>query len=71
MYKEANIAAALYEKIANFDYPIDKLDVKFLLEADDIETKSTLEKLKMPSNFQIIVMDACLPKTKNQKENFV
>lgn len=70
MYKEANIAAALYEKIVNFDYPIDKLDVKFLLEADDIETKSTLEKLKMPSNFQIIVMDACLPKTKPRACNY-
>ena len=70
MYKEANIAAALYEKIANFDYPIDKLDVKFLLEADDIETKSTLEKLKMPSNFQIIIMDACLPKTKPRACNY-
>ncbi len=54
LYQEENIVAQLVASIEALDYPRDKLDVKILLEPDDIETRQALERLTLPSYFEVL-----------------
>lgn len=64
LYKEANIAGKIVKNMAALDYPMDKLDIKLLLEPDDHETVDTVRKLDLPSCYDVIVVPESEPKTK-------
>ena len=51
------------------DYPIEKLDVKFVLEADDRATKRALDRLDLGPPFEIIVAPSVGPRTKPKALN--
>lgn len=70
MYKEANIAEQLIDRIRAIDYPLERLDVKILLEQDDTATIEAMRSLNLPEQFEILVMDPCLPKTKPRACNY-
>ncbi len=64
LYKERNVAKNILASLAKLDYPHDKLDVKFLLEADDPETLVALKEAGIPSWSEVVVVPAGQPKTK-------
>jgi glycosyltransferase XagB len=64
LYKERNVARNILVSLARLDYPADRLDVKFLLEADDAETCDALLAAGVPAWAEIVVVPLAQPKTK-------
>jgi len=64
LYKEAVLFNQLVASLSALDYPYDKLDIIFLLEADDKETINAVKKQPLPSCFRLLIIPAGYPKTK-------
>jgi cellulose synthase/poly-beta-1,6-N-acetylglucosamine synthase-like glycosyltransferase len=66
---EANIVARLIEALDALDYPKRKLDIKIVVERDDVETLTTLAAMRLPSRYDIIVAPPGAPGTKPRALN--
>jgi len=64
MYREREVAKNILINLAALDYPQDKLDVKFMLEADDPDTLPALQAAGIPAWAEAIVVPPGQPKTK-------
>jgi len=69
LYHEANIVNELVAAIRALDYPPEKLDVKFVLEPDDHETRRALVRLELGPPFDIITAPPVGPRTKPKALN--
>lgn len=69
LYKEARIARRLVAMLDRIDYPRAKLDIKFVLEKDDFETRRALESLPLAPIYEIIVAPNGQPRTKPRALN--
>jgi cellulose synthase/poly-beta-1,6-N-acetylglucosamine synthase-like glycosyltransferase len=69
LYREAAVADHIVEAIRALDYPPEKLDIKFVLEADDADTRRAFARLELGSSFEIIVVPAIGPRTKPKALN--
>lgn len=70
MYKESEVIPHLLENIEQLDYPKAKLDVRLLIEEDDLEAQHILKEMKLPPYYTIIVVPHSLPKTKPKACNY-
>lgn len=70
MYKEPDVLPILAGALRKLDYPISKLDVKLVLEADDIETIEAAKQLGLEAFFEIIRVPPSQPKTKPKACNY-
>ena len=70
VYKEAEVIQYLIERINQMDYPKYKLDVRILLEEDDVETIEVINKMHLPSHFTPVIVPYSLPKTKPKACNY-
>lgn len=64
LYRETAVADKILRNLGELDYPHDKLDVKFLLEADDEETLEALTTAGVPDWAEVLVVPDAQPKTK-------
>ena len=69
LYREVNVARNILVSLERLDYPRDKLDVKFLLEADDPSTREALMAVfnaqgGIPPWAELLVVPHAQPKTK-------
>lgn len=64
MYKEPEVATKIIQTLDNIDYPHDKLDVKLLLEEDDIATRKCVAGATLPDCVSVVVVPHAMPKTK-------
>jgi len=69
-YKEPEVLEQLLRSIAEMEYPKDKLDVKLLLEADDLATIDAAYKMGADETVEIIVVPAAQPRTKPKALNY-
>jgi cellulose synthase/poly-beta-1,6-N-acetylglucosamine synthase-like glycosyltransferase len=69
LYKEAAVAPQLVRALDRFDYPRAKLDVKFVIEADDEATGAALREHPPRAPHEIIVAPAGGPRTKPRALN--
>jgi glycosyltransferase XagB len=69
LYHEANVVDNLVTAIRALDYPPEKLDVKFVLEADDHDTKRALARLDLGPPFAVITAPPVGPRTKPKALN--
>jgi glycosyltransferase XagB len=70
LYKEARAIKHIIGAIENIDYPSDKLDIKLVVEADDIETIAAIKNIKPDYHFEIIKVPTSLPRTKPKALNY-
>jgi len=70
LYKEAATLPHLVDALLDLDYPRDRLDIKILLEEDDIETKTLAEKLCSAPCFDLVHVPDSLPRTKPKACNY-
>jgi cellulose synthase/poly-beta-1,6-N-acetylglucosamine synthase-like glycosyltransferase len=52
------------------DYPVDKLQVLFLTEQDDVETRDAIRAMNLPSYFRILTVPDGQPRTKPRACNY-
>jgi glycosyltransferase XagB len=70
MYREARMLPMLAQSLRNLDYPLGKLDIKLVLEADDQETVAAARMLGLEGVFEVIRVPPSLPKTKPKACNY-
>jgi len=70
LYREAAVLHQLVDAIDRLDYPKAKLDVKLLLEDDDVETIQAARTRRLPAHFQLVLVPAGEPRGKPRACNF-
>ncbi len=70
LYDEAEIVDELVAALAALDYPRDKLDILIILEADDVATRVSFERVRLPTHMRILVVPSGQPRTKPRALNF-
>jgi cellulose synthase/poly-beta-1,6-N-acetylglucosamine synthase-like glycosyltransferase len=69
VYREAASIADLVASLKQINWPAEKLDVKLVVEADDVETQAAIARLDLPPWFDVIVAPAAGPRTKPKALN--
>ncbi len=69
LYREARIVRKLTAALDAIDYPACKLDIKLVIECDDVETREAFESLALPARYEILVVPEGKPKTKPRALN--
>jgi cellulose synthase/poly-beta-1,6-N-acetylglucosamine synthase-like glycosyltransferase len=70
LHKEAAIARQLVQAMCRLDWPISRLEVLYVCEADDNATIEALLAVGLPSHHRIIKVPAGSPRTKPKALNF-
>jgi len=70
LFKEHEVLPDLIEALKMLDYPATKLDIKIILESIDVETIEIAKALKLPGNFDIIIVPEGGPRTKPKALNY-
>lgn len=68
--EEATVLPVLTDALERLDYPKDRLDVKLLLEADDVATIQAARAAHLPSYMEIVVVPVAEPRTKPKACNY-
>ncbi|MGX1308005.1 cellulose synthase/poly-beta-1,6-N-acetylglucosamine synthase-like glycosyltransferase [Amorphus suaedae] len=69
LYREASSVAALIASLRRLDYPRDRLDVLYLLEPDDAETRAAFDAVTLPPGHRVVVVPSEGPRTKPKALN--
>lgn len=69
LYREAATVPKLVHALKNIDYPTEQLDVIFLTEQDDTDTRAALRRLVLPEHWPILVLPDGQPRTKPRALN--
>ena len=70
MYKESQVIPDLILNLENLDYPKAKLDVRLLIENDDVEALQVLKSMNLPPYYSVLIVPDSIPKTKPKACNF-
>lgn len=71
LYKEKAITLRnLFHHIKRLNYPKHKLDVKILVEEDDLSTIAILKQMSLPRSYEYIYIPAGEPRTKSKACNY-
>ncbi|MBK9079101.1 MAG: glycosyltransferase [Hyphomicrobium sp.] len=70
VFREVAIAPALVQAMGALDYPTDKLEIIFITEASDPQTRAALSAASPPAHMQIITVPAGQPQTKPRALNY-
>ncbi len=64
LYDEPEVAADLIAVLSALDYPLSKLDIVLIVEADDAATQAALDAIAMPPHMRLLVVPEGSPRTK-------
>ncbi len=70
LYHEAEVVPQFVQAMQALDYPADKLQILFLTEEDDVETRKAIAVMHLPQHFSIVTVPAGQPRTKPRACNF-
>jgi cellulose synthase/poly-beta-1,6-N-acetylglucosamine synthase-like glycosyltransferase len=70
LYRETEALPSLSRAMNELEYPPDKLDIKLLLEEDDVETIREARRLGLSEQFEMLIVPEGGPKTKPKACNF-
>src|SRR6266567_9548019 len=70
LYREAQVVPQFVQAMLALDYPAEKLQVLFLTEEDDSETRKAIRALPLPPHFKILVVPDGKPRTKPRACNY-
>ena len=69
-YREPEVINELIQRVTQFEYPPDRLDVKLLIEADDVETITAINESMPGDQFELVLVPAAEPRTKPKALNY-
>ena len=70
LYREASVVRQSIEALSALRYPREKLQILYLLEADDLETLEAFEHCQLPLHFKVIIVPPSPPRTKPRALNY-
>ena len=69
-YREPEVINELIQRVSQFEYPPDRLDVKLLIEADDDITIKAIREAMPGDQFELVLVPPAEPRTKPKALNF-
>ncbi len=69
LYREARMVRDVVGALSRLDYPVDKLDVVIVVEADDAPTQDAIRRLGLPAQMRMVVAPGGMPRTKPRALN--
>ena len=69
-YREPEVINELIQRVSQFEYPPDRLDVKLLIEADDVATIEAIEEAMPGDQFELVLVPEAEPRTKPKALNY-
>lgn len=70
LYHEAAVVPQFVRAMKALDYPLDKLQVLFLTEENDAETRDSIRAMGLPNHFRILTVPPGEPRTKPRACNY-
>ncbi len=70
LYKEVSIVPQFVKAMKDLDYPTQQLQILFLTEEDDLETRQAILALHLPAHFTVVTVPAGSPRTKPRACNY-
>ncbi|WP_306251461.1 glycosyltransferase family 2 protein [Parvularcula sp. IMCC14364] len=70
LYQEAASVPYIHEALSALDYPQDKLDIKILLEENDLGTEKAARQYFLDTQYHLIVVPDSAPQTKPKACNY-
>src|SRR5258708_13843604 len=70
LYRESEVVPQFVQAMQALDYPADKLQILFLTEENDEETRKAIAALHLPHHFSIVTAPDGQPRTKPRACNF-
>ena len=70
LYREVAVVPQFVQAMRALDYPTGKLQILFLTEEDDVETREAIAAMSLPPHFSIITVPAGEPRTKPRACNY-
>jgi glycosyltransferase XagB len=70
LFRETSVLQQLVEALSRLDYPVNKLDIKLVLEEEDIAMQRAIAGLRLQHPFDVIVVPAGKPQTKPRALNY-
>ncbi|MDX9872793.1 MAG: glycosyltransferase family 2 protein [Clostridia bacterium] len=70
MYKESCVIPQLIANLEQLDYPKHKLDIRLLIEEDDVEAQELVQAMNLPPYYTTLIVPHSLPKTKPKACNY-
>jgi glycosyltransferase XagB len=70
LFRETSVLAQLLTALTRIDYPNDKLDIKLILEESDILMQRAVAGIRLPQQFDVIVVPCGKPQTKPRALNY-
>lgn len=70
LLRETAVLPILVDALQRLDYPPAKLDIKLVLEETDTQTIEAARHLKLPGNFELILVPPSFPTTKPKACNY-
>jgi cellulose synthase/poly-beta-1,6-N-acetylglucosamine synthase-like glycosyltransferase len=70
LYKEKRVVPQFVKAMRELEYPTDKLQILFLTEEDDRETRDAIRAMNLESHFQIMTIPDGQPRTKPRACNY-
>ncbi|GAC1402867.1 MAG: hypothetical protein NVSMB49_19560 [Ktedonobacteraceae bacterium] len=70
LYHEAEVVPQFVQAMQKLNYPVDRLQILFLTELDDIATRLAIQSLRLPQHFSIITVPDGKPRTKPRACNY-
>ena len=69
LYRETAAVPGLVAALRDINYPLEKLDIKIVIEPDDFETQRAIDRLQLGPPFEIIIAPNYGPRTKPKALN--
>ena len=69
-YREPEVINELIQRVSQFEYPPDRLDVKLLIEADDELTIQAIREAMPGDQFELVLVPPAEPRTKPKALNY-
>lgn len=69
LHDEVEVVGRLVGAIDALDYPLEKLDIKLVLESDDVATRAAVAELALRAPYEIVLAPVCDPRTKPKALN--
>ncbi len=70
LFREAGMLPQLVSALASLRYPAERLDIKLILEEEDMHTRHAVARLALDHRFEVIVVPAGQPQTKPRALNY-
>ncbi len=69
LYREANVVADLVAALDRLDYPREALDIKLIVEGDDVDTLAAALAVAGAPHIEVVIVPAAAPRTKPKALN--